>query len=164
VPIPAGEYLSSVYEPDCDYIDGELQERNTGRRDHSMLQAAVAAYFFERRKDCKTTGLIAVRVRVQANRFRVPDVCIVLGDTEEQILTRPPFLCIEILSPDDRFNRVKERINDFLAMGVPYVWIIDSQTKQAYIATATEGLREVKDGMLRTANPAFELPLSDLLS
>jgi hypothetical protein len=26
--IPVSEYLSNTYEPDCDYIDGELQERN----------------------------------------------------------------------------------------------------------------------------------------
>jgi len=97
-------------------------------------------------------------------RFRIPDICIVIGDTQEQILTQPPFLCVEILSPDDRWVRVKERINDFLAMGVPYVWVVDAQTKQAYTATPAEGLREVKDGILRTESPAFQLTLSELFA
>ena len=160
--VPVEEYLTTVYRPDCDYVDGEVLERNMGERDHAWLQGAFTAYFFARRKERKITVLPEMRVQVKPTRFRIPDVCIVLGDTHEQILTKPPFLCIEILSPDDRWSRVKERINDFLAMGVPYVWVVDSQTKQAYVATPDHGLREVKDGILRTENPAFVIPLDEL--
>ena len=31
------EYLSSVYEPECDYVDGEIEDRNVGEKDHSKL-------------------------------------------------------------------------------------------------------------------------------
>ena len=86
------------------------------------------------------------------------------GTANEQILTKPPFLCVEILSPEDRWQRVEERINDFLAMGVVFVWVIDPQTRQAYISTAAEGLREVKDGVLRTENPGFQVPLAELFA
>ena len=44
------EYLHTVYEPDCEYEDGILIERNVGEQEHSWLQAALAAYFFKRRK------------------------------------------------------------------------------------------------------------------
>jgi Uma2 family endonuclease len=54
------------------------------------------------------------------------------------------------------------RIQDCLQMGVPYVWLLDPFTKQAYVATAAEGLREVKDGVLRTENPTIEMPLAGL--
>src|ERR1700730_10790054 len=40
------EYLSTTYEPDCDYVDGEIQERNLGTFDHSRLQLAIGAYFY----------------------------------------------------------------------------------------------------------------------
>jgi Uma2 family endonuclease len=56
------------------------------------------------------------RVQVTSDRFRVPDICVVLGDPGEQILTKPPFLCVEILSPDDRVSRLEERADDYLAM------------------------------------------------
>jgi Uma2 family endonuclease len=163
-PIAVEEYLTSVYKPDCDYVDGEVLERNWGELDHSRAHAAVAAYFFARRTGWDLTVLMSVRIQVKPTRFRIPDVCVLLGDTDEQILTKPPFLCIEILSPEDRWVRVNERISDFLVMGVPYVWVIDPQTKQAYIATAEEGLREATDGILRTENPAFHVPLSEFLS
>src|SRR6266545_6293050 len=39
------EYLSTVYEPDCDYVDGELVERNVGEYEHSRLQWALGQWF-----------------------------------------------------------------------------------------------------------------------
>ena len=80
----------------------------------------------------------------------------------EQILTKPPFLCIEVLSPEDRMTRVEERINDYLDMGVPYIWVVDPETRKAFLATATEELQEVAGGILRTENPALEVPLSEI--
>ena len=56
-------------------------------------------------------------------------------------------------------SRIEVRIQDYLKMGVPYVWVLDPRTKQAYVATTADGLREVKSGVLATANPAFEVPL-----
>jgi hypothetical protein len=61
-------------------------------------------------------------------------------------------------------SRVQVCINGFLAMGVPYVWVLDPETRQAYIATRAEGLREVKSGVLRTENPALELPLDQMFA
>ena len=36
--IPVEEYLRTVYRPDCDYIDGEVLERNLGEKPHARLQ------------------------------------------------------------------------------------------------------------------------------
>jgi hypothetical protein len=49
-------------------------------------------------------------------------------------------------------------------MGVPHVWVLDPRDKSAFAITSAEGWREVKDGVLRTANPAFEVPLAEIFS
>lgn len=103
-----------------------------------------------------------VRVQVRPGGFRVPDVCVTVGEPGEEVLTKPPFICIEILSPEDRMSRVEVRINDYLAMGVPYVWVFDPETRQAYAATAATGLQEVKTGLLKTENPSIEVPLGEI--
>ena len=59
-------------------------------------------------------------------------------------------------------SRVQKRLQDFLKMGVPFVWVLDPETKQAYVATPADGLREVKTGVLATANPDFEVPLAEV--
>ena len=157
--ISVDEYLATSYRPDCDYVDGHIEERNLGEFDHSRLQTAISAYFFARRKEWGITVVVEQRVQVKPTRFRIPDVCIVLGEPDGQIFRRPPFLCIEILSKDDRMSQMQERIDDYLSMGVRYVWLLDPVARRAYVATTTTGLREVKDTVLRTENPALDLPL-----
>ncbi len=160
--ISVEEYLRTSYRPDCDYVDGEVVERNLGEWDHSSLQGAILVYLWNRyHKD----GIIAVpeqRVQVKRTRFRISDVCVVLAEPGERILTKPPFICIEVLSTEDRMSRVLVRVKDYLDMGVPYVWIFDPKTKQAYAVTAG-GLREVTD-VLATENPAIEMPLSEVFA
>jgi len=162
--ISVEEYLATSYRPDCDYVDGEVVERNLGEWDHSSLQSAILVYLWNRYYKEGIRPVAEQRVQVKQTRFRIPDVCVVLGDPGEKILTKPPFICIEILSPEDRMKRVQERIADYLEMGVPYVWVLDPETRQAYTATPAEGLREVKTGVLKTENPALEVPLSELFA
>jgi len=160
--ISVEEYLRSSYEPDCDFVDGEIEERNVGEWDHSTLQLRVGAYLLTQYGKTGMRIATELRIRVKPTRVRIPDICLFLGDPGERVPTKPPFICIEVLSPEDRMSRVEIRINDFLAMGVSYVWVLDPETKQAFVATSADGLREVKNGMLRAENPLVELPLAGL--
>jgi hypothetical protein len=44
VHISLEEYLKTRYEPDCEYVDGVLEERNVGRHRHSRTQARLAVW------------------------------------------------------------------------------------------------------------------------
>ncbi len=66
--------------------------------------------------------------------------------------TRPPFLCVEMLSPADRMSGMQGRIGDYLSFGVRYVWVLDPQTRKAWIYTSDK-IHEVRDGFLRTESP-----------
>ncbi len=160
--VSVDEYLHTSYDPDCDYVDGEIVERNVGERDHSELQGEIYAYIRSLRQRLHVHPFIEQRVQVSPTRFRVPDVCIVAGSKPtEQIFTKPPFVAVEILSRDDRVSQMQERIDDYLRFGVCYVWVIDPRTRRAWVYTS-EGAIEAKDGILRTENPALELPLPEI--
>jgi Uma2 family endonuclease len=160
--ISVEDYLASAYEPDCDFVDGQIEERNVGEVTHARLQLRIGSYLLTRYENEGLVAMTEVRVQVRPARFRVPDVCVTVGEPGEEVLTKAPFICIEILSPEDRMSRVEARINDYLAMGVPYVWVLDPQTKQAFTATAATGLQEVKSGLLQTEKPALEVPLGEI--
>jgi len=162
--ISVEEYLRTSFRPDCDYVDGEVVERNMGERDHSSLQMSILMFLGSRRTQLGIEVFPEQRVQISPRRFRVPDICVVLGHTDEQILTKPPFLCIEILSPEDRMSRMEERADDYLAMGVPYVWVLDPAKRRAWTITSAEGWREVKIDVLKTHDPAIEVPLSEIFS
>ena len=160
--VPVEEYLHTVYEPDCDYVDGLLVERNVGEKDHSKIQKELLLYFETRSRQWNIFVLQELRVQVSPTRYRVPDICVVVGpEPDEQILTRPPFLAIEILSPEDRMSRMQQKIADYLKFGVAFVWVIDPQSRQAWIYTPG-AMREVEDGILRTENPELLVPLAEV--
>ena len=127
------EYLRSDWSPDREYVDGEIQERNSGEYDHATLQDALLGIFRGHRALWHIKARPELRVQVAAQRFRAPDVT-VLGDDHpaEQIIVTAPLLCIEILSPDDRFGRMDQKISDYLQMGVRSVWVIDPLAKAGY--------------------------------
>jgi Uma2 family endonuclease len=134
-------YLSTVYEPEMDYVDGELEDRNVGEKDHSKLQAKLIRLL--------PAGLAVfpeVRIRVAANRFRVPDVCVYAEEPAEQVFTSPPLVVVEILSPEDRMARMQRKLEDYYAMGCRHVWVLDPCAKKAYRYDGT-AVTEVRGGL-----------------
>ena len=120
--ISVEEYLHTTFRPDCDYVDGEVRERNFGEYGHSRPQALFCAYFVVREQQWRVRVLPEQRVQVKVNRFRIPDICVLRLDAPyEQIVTVAPLICIEILSKDDTFKSVNDRLEDYASMGVPNV-------------------------------------------
>ena len=162
--VPVEEYLHSVYRPDVDYVDGVLVDRNVGEKNHAKVQREILVYLHMRRAQWNIFAIQESRVQISRTRYRVPDVCVFVGpEPDEQIFTQPPFLCIEVLSPEDRMSRMQERIDDYLAFGVEYVWVVDPKTCRAWIYR-TEGMHEVRDGFLRTENPEIAVPLAEIFA
>lgn len=162
--VPIEEYLKTLYRPDVDYVDGELQDRLWGEYSHARTQGSLIVYLGSRESTWGTEVVPSQRIRVSGTRIRVADVCVTLGNPNEQILSRPPLVCIEVISPEDRFRRLLERTRDYLEMGVPYIWLIDPDSRSSFTVTKSEGLREVMDGVLRTAEPPIEVPLAEIFA
>jgi Uma2 family endonuclease len=156
------EYLSTVYDPDCEFVDGELVERNMGESDHSGLQMIIAAQMYNQRREYGIYVFPELRVQVAARRYRVPDITVTTRKIQGRILREPPFLCIEILSPEDRASRIETKIDDYLGFGVPNIWIIDPHEKKGWSYTR-EGKRESTE-VLTTSEPDLALSLSEVFS
>lgn len=108
-------------------------------------------------------SVVEARVRVAGSRYRIPDVCLGTGPLPKPgPIMAPPFLAVEVLSPDDRAGEMQDRMDDYLNAGVKYVWVVNPITQRGYVHTS-EGSREAKDGLLRTENPRIEVPLAEAL-
>jgi Uma2 family endonuclease len=162
--ISVSEYLSTSYRPDCDYVDGEIQERNLGEYDHGKLQLFVGAFFLGKRAEWQIRVVTETRVQVKETRFRVPDVCVLAGDAPtEQILRYPPLLCIEVLSPSDTIARMREKIRDYLEMGVRQVWLFDPSSRSAMLCEGNT-MTEQREGVLKLPGTAIEIELAQVFS
>ena len=155
-------YLRTSYEPDRDYADGVLIERNVGEQDHSWLQAALAAYFFRRRKVWNIEVFTEQRYRIRPGRYMIPDVCVIRSPRPaEKVFDKPPLVWIEILSPEDRPIRVNEKIRELQEFGAASIWIIDPETLEAEIHTLTRRIA-VGDSVMRVEGTPIEVPLHGL--
>jgi Uma2 family endonuclease len=56
---------------------------------------------------------------------------------------------------------MRRKIDEYLAFGMSYVWLVDPEERRADVYTPL-GFYEAKDGLLRTEDPAIEVPLADL--
>ncbi|MGA9567069.1 MAG: Uma2 family endonuclease [Candidatus Korobacteraceae bacterium] len=154
------DYLRTSFHPDCDFVDGEVQERNLGEFDHAAVQAFLTSWFYQHRHDWALQVLPEMRIRVSERRVRIADVCLVLrGQPIEQVLTHPPLAVIEILSSEDRISRYNGRLTDYRRMGIQNVWVIDPATRVGYDCSTTAWLPAEEFHISGT--PIF-LPLSDL--
>lgn len=159
--ISVEEYLKTAYRPDRDYVEGTLEERNVGEVDHGLVQARLAHYFLNLYKE---TGLLAItelRMKVSKNKYRIPDLVATAGKPEEQLLTKPPLLCIEILSREDTISRMNQRIRDYLEFGVPVVWLVDPREQRIWIYRQT-GMQEAAGEIVKLDGTSIEIPFSEI--
>ncbi len=138
--IPMLEYLDTVYRPDREYVDGEIRERNVGKWDHARVQWLLAGWFMSNERAWHVMGSTEQRVQVSSSRVRVPDLVILRPGTQRPVLTEPPLLVIEILSPDDTYSELQERCHDYQTLGVENIWIIDPKTRTGRMCFATHWL------------------------
>ena len=153
--ISIGEYLRTMYHPDCEFVDGRVEERNSGEFEHSRIQALLADWLGVHEKEWEIVTLTEQRVRVTQKRVRIPDVCALRRSApREHVTETAPLLCIEILSPEDRLSRTCEVMEDYLAMGVEHLWIVDPYKRVAYTYTRA-GLLKVGDRMAIEGTPIY---------
>jgi Uma2 family endonuclease len=160
-PITFDEYMSTSYSPDCEYIDGVILERNVGQGKHAYTQLKLGIKLTEQTEPKKLVVVVEQRVRVSATRVRIPDVGVV--EELEEVITKPPLLCVEVLLSDDRWNRVLASVGDYQEMGVPCVWVIDPYQVRAWIFGSENPPVEAKDGRLTAQSLGVEVQLADVL-
>jgi Uma2 family endonuclease len=131
--VPVEVYLRSSYEPDAEYVDGQIEKRPMGQFDHSSWQQAISRRFWEHEREWGIRVMLSLRIKVAETRYRVPDVTVLDRSRPiEQIVTHPPLAVFEVLSPEDRVQRLKLKLEDYRAMGIPEIRVIDPQGSTFY--------------------------------
>lgn len=119
------------------------------------------------------TGDSGIYLERGPDTVRGPDIYFIstnrrpINEAREGYLEVAPELCIEIVSPKDRWTKIVRKVEQFLAIGVKLVWVIDPRMRQAHVYRADGSAAIVRgDGVLSGEQilPGFELPLKDLFA
>ena len=125
------EYLNTSYDPDREYVDGVLVERNMGDWLHSLIQSNIL--FALRRKFPHLKVVPALRTSVADARFRLPDVCALLAAPNTRYLLGAAYLVVEVLSADDQMSAVVEKLKEYGRKGVSNIWLIDPRLRLMWV-------------------------------
>lgn len=158
------EYLHTTWSPDREFVDGRIEERNLGEKEHSLIQRYLTFLFMLKRTEWGVEVFPELRTQTQARRFRVPDVLVVRAqDKFERYVTQPPLIAIEILSPEDRLSAFHAKSEEYRGFGVENIWIIDPDQRIAY-RYSNSALEEVKTGELTVPNTPIRVALSEMFA
>ena len=154
------DYLKMTCDPDCEFVEGVLEERPVGELDHASWQKALIRWFGGREAEWEMRVYPELRVQVAANRFRVPDVTVLSREApREQIITHPPLAVFEILSPEDTMTRMLEKLADYERMGIRAIWVIEP-TKRSYFRF-TEG-KLIPASVFELPGSSFSVPIAEI--
>lgn len=100
--VPLAEYLGTSYDPDMEYVDGVLVERNVGDWLHSVIQRNLIVALS--RKYPHLFAVPELRSRTKETPYRLPDVSVLLAPPGTRFLLTSAHIAIEILAVDDRMS------------------------------------------------------------
>ncbi len=155
------QYQATTFHPDQEWVEGELKERNLGSFEHSFVQAWLALWFGNHKREWNVTVVTEQRIEVGPGKVRIPDVMLARRGPHPPTIVAPPILVVEILSPDDSYRDLEVRVNDFLHMGASAVWLIDPDTRSGRLCLGNSWT--LADKLTVPGTPIFLL-LSDLWS
>jgi Uma2 family endonuclease len=119
-------YLQSTFEPDAEYVHGEIQERNVGEYEHNTVQRAILLWFHLHDRAWRTRTIQEQKTRLNSGNVRIPDVSIWNRDVPvKSVYDHPQLIAVEVLSPEDRNSRVQEKIEDYRSFQIANIWIVD---------------------------------------
>ena len=158
-------------------VDGVLEERQLGAK-ASKFGAHVSYHFLsyikERKVDAEVCGSdLTVKSFANPRTGRRPDVAVILkstlpgGELPETILTVPPELVVEVVSPNDLATKVADKPAIWHGGGVKIVWTVFPHIPEVIVSGGSQDGAVIRaDGELRLPEvlPGFAMNVRDLLS
>lgn len=99
---------------------------------------------------------------------RNPDVCFISNARKPKDLRKfpemAPDLAVEVVSPDDSFGKVMDKVDPYLQQGTQIVWLVFPYTREVLVCTSEEK-HSVRDVLTAPdLLPGFELPLDEVFA
>ena len=157
----------------CELLDGRIVPMSLTGDVHGEIEAEIIRHlgnFNAKGKNGRVLGReVGVYIRRNPDRVRGVDAAFISKlrqpVAKKGFLEVAPELIVEVVSPNDRWRDVLEKLEEYFSIGVDRVWIVEPESKTVRVFRAstsyiklTESDTLSGDGVLE----GFELPLSEL--
>jgi len=160
----------------CELEQGRIVEMSRPGKLHGLICANVARilgnHVAARKKGYVCSNDTGVVVERNPDTVRGPDVLLFedvdkVEQVEEKYGETPPVLAVEVLSPNDSYSRVRDRVHEQIRFGTALVWVLDPDARNVtvhYPDGSDKNVRENEELTGKDAPPDFRCRVAEFFS
>ena len=157
----------------CELIDGRIVPLSPTGGEHGSIEGNLAyllnTYVRPRSLGWVLAGEVGIYTRRDPDRVRAADVAFVSREQSSAIpsgfLDLPPELVAEIVSPSDRWQDLREKIDEYFCIGVHSLWIVEPKTRAILVYSSPTTVAELGGSQSIAASASLaglEIPVSEV--
>ena len=169
------QFMSLPEDSNCyEYVDGELVIVANSGLEHGYLAVTLSCFLtiFVRNHKLGVTCDSSTAFKMKTGNKRSPDLAFIAKERLQGLKRLPkgffegaPDLAVEIISPNNTFEEIHNKLVDYFENGTRLVWVIlpDEECVLVYRKPKPSKLLQLEDGLDgEDVIPNFNLPLSEL--
>jgi Uma2 family endonuclease len=170
--VTAEELLRMPREGRVELVDGEVRKMSPAGYEHAEIAMIVGeslrTFVLKHGLGTAIASELGFILRRNPDTVSAPDVAFIRTERLSRTsgyFVGPPDLAVEVISPNDTYTEVNEKVVDWLEGGVRLVIVIDPRKQNAFIHRSRKEITEITiDGTLDGGDvvPGWQLPMRDL--
>jgi Uma2 family endonuclease len=173
-PITAEQLLAMGDIGPCELVRGQIVKHMPTGYPHGFIEFTIAGLLFVYLRKHPIgqamTGEVGIITARRPDTVRGADVAFISNERLNQArpygyLDVAPELVVEVLSPDDKWSEVNEKLAEYFAIGVLTVWVVDPRLEQIHVYRSLDVVLRLTRADELTAEdilPGFLVPISEI--
>ncbi|MDX1522402.1 MAG: Uma2 family endonuclease [Anaerolineae bacterium] len=147
-----GEALAAMGDVGrCELVAGKIVKMSPTGYEHGNIEIKVGARLYnfvsERKLGKVQVGEVGIYTRRNPDTVRAADVLFISNERYAQrqspsYLDVAPELVVEIISPDDRWSEINQKLREYFAAGIDLIWVIDPKSRSVHVYRSLTDIRE----------------------
>jgi len=174
--IKAEQFVEMQFDGPCELVRGEIVEMTRPDQSHGNVCARVAfelmRWSIPTHRGQVTTNDSGILTERDPDTLRGADVAffasgqLIDGKLPRGASALVPVLAVEVLSPSNSWTQMRRKIDEYLAVGVLEVWIVDPEARTVEAFRADSGPRLHRQSMVLTSPELaeFSVPVAELFA
>lgn len=158
----------------CELIDGRIVPMSPTGGEHGFVESNLAGelrtFVQQRKLGWVMSGEVGLYTRHNPDRVRGADVVFI---STERASARPgrgfldiaPELVVEVMSPHDPWQQVHQKLEEYFAIGVQWVWVVEPENRVVRLYRSTTKAQKLSEADTLVGEGVladFELPVAEI--
>jgi len=153
-PITGEELFEMPGTDRCELVEGEIKQMSPTGRQHGRIESKLSRYLDEFVADRDLGEVMVGEVGIYTGRdpdtVRGADVLFISHErlkdaSPEGFLDVAPELIVEIMSPSNAWEDVRQKIEEYFGIGVKHVWIVEPINRAVQIYRSRDAVRTLSE-------------------